>query len=424
MVPDFLKIDPKLQNAADEAIRLCKEPFAHIEEIAEYNGMKVLNAFISNRVSETHFAGSTGYGYGDRGREVLDACFAQALGAEDALVRHNFVSGTHAIATALFGLLRPGDRMLACTGRPYDTLHEVIGLRGEGMGSLKDFGVSYDEIELLPSGEPDLEGIKEYLRLHPRTRMAYLQRSRGYTLRPSLTVEKIGQIAAAVKEISPETLVVVDNCYGEFTQRTEPTQHGADLIIGSLIKNPGAGMAKTGAYIAGKKELVELAAYRLTTPGMGREVGATLGENRNMFKGLFFAPQVTGEAIKTAVFAAAFFEKLGFKVTPRYDTPRCDIIETLELGSPEALIAFCKGMQKGAPVDSFVEPEPWDMPGYDSKVIMAAGAFTMGASIELSADAPLKPPFAAWMQGGLTFATGKAGVLLAAQTMLEGGFIK
>jgi cystathionine beta-lyase family protein involved in aluminum resistance len=424
MQQQFFTLNPVLLRAEEEAKRLCRPVFEGVARTAEYNSMKVLHAFIDNRVSESHFAGSTGYGYGDRGRETLDAVFAEAFGAEDALVRHNFVSGTHAIATALFGLLRPGDLMLALTGKPYDTLDEVIGLRGSGMGSLRDFGVQYGEVALLPDGAPDLEGIRRAVAAR-RPRVAYIQRSRGYSLRPSLRVAAIGEIVRAVREACPSSLVVVDNCYGEFVEREEPVSPscGADLMIGSLIKNPGAGMANTGGYIAGRKELIELVSYRLTTPGMGREVGATLGESRNMFKGIFFAPHVTGEALKTAIFTAAFFSSLGFKATPRFDTPRADIIETLELGSPEALIAFCQGMQKGAPIDSFVRPEPWDMPGYDSKVIMAAGTFTMGASIELSADAPLKPPYAAWMQGGLTYETGKTGVLLAAQSMLAQGFI-
>ena len=422
MEQSFFHLDPKIEKASREALEECRRPFDEINDTADYNGQKVLSAFIENRVSEAHFAGSTGYGYGDRGRETLDAVFARSFGGEDALVRHNFVSGTHAIATALFGILRPGDLLLSCAGKPYDTLDEVIGLRGKGMGSLKDFGVRYREVALLPGGEPDLDGIRRALK-EQNAKIAYIQRSRGYSLRPSLTVEKIGGIARAVHETSPATAVVVDNCYGEFVEKQEPLSAGADLIIGSLIKNPGAGMARTGGYIAGRKDLIALASYRLTTPGMGKEVGATLGESREMFKGIFFSPHITGEALKTAVFAAAFFELLGFRVTPRARDKRTDIVQTIELGSSEALVAFCKGMQKGAPVDSFVEPEPWDMPGYDSKVIMAAGAFTMGASIELSADAPLREPYAAWLQGGLTFSSGRTGVLLAAQSMLEGGFL-
>lgn len=422
MQQNFFHFDKKIEDAAGKAAEICRPAFERIEKTAQYNGMKVLAAFTQNKVSESHFAGSTGYGYGDRGREVLDLVFAQALGAEAALVRHNFVSGTHTIATALFGVLRPGDIMLACTGKPYDTLDEVIGLRGEGMGSLRDLGVIYRQVELKNS-EPDITAITEALKTQ-HVKMAYIQRSRGYSLRPSLTVEKIGKIANAVKAVSPETVVVVDNCYGEFVEKEEPTQAGADLIIGSLIKNAGGGIAETGGYIAGRRNLVELASYRLTAPGVGAEVGATLNQNRSLFRGLFFAPHVTGEALKTSAFAAALFEILGYKATPGYNDPRTDIVETIELKNADALVAFCRGIQAGSPVDSFAAPEPWDMPGYDSKVIMAAGAFTLGSSIELSADAPLREPYAVWMQGGLTFESGRAGVMCAAQALCDGGFLK
>lgn len=428
MEQNFFVFDKRIENAAETAQNLCRPVFEKIEKVTQYNSMKVLAAFTQNKVSESHFAGSTGYGYDDRGREVLDLVFAQALGAEAALVRHNFVSGTHALATALFGVLRPGHIMLACTGKPYDTLDEVIGIRGSGMGSLKDFGVEYRQVELA-DGEPDLGAIREALQAQfanggAPVKMAYIQRSRGYSLRPSITIAKISEIAAVVKEVSPETLVVVDNCYGEFVEEKEPTQVGADLIMGSLIKNAGGGIAETGGYIAGRKDLVELASYRLTAPGVGAEVGATLNQNRGMYRGLFFAPHVVGEALKTAVFSAALFELLGYKSTPRYDAPRTDIVETIELRSPGAVIAFCRGIQSGSPVDSFAAPEPWDMPGYDSKVIMAAGTFTLGASIELSADAPLRKPYAVYMQGGLTFETGRAGAMCAAQALSDGGFLK
>ena len=427
MEQSFFKFDKRIESAAEVALNLCSAPFEEIEKTARFNSMKVLSAFAKNKVSEAHFAGSTGYGYDDRGRETLDNVFADAFGAEAALVRHNFVSGTHAITTALFGVLRPGDIMLACTGKPYDTLDEVIGLRGKGMGSLMEYGVIYRQVDL-KDGEPDLEGIKaalsEQLKNGTPVKMAYIQRSRGYSLRPSLTIAKIREVADLVKSVSPETAVVVDNCYGEFVEREEPTQAGADLIIGSLIKNAGGGIAETGGYIAGRRDLVELASYRLTAPGAGSEVGATLNQNRNMFKGFFFAPHVTAQALKTAVFASALFELLGFKATPRYNEPRTDIVETIELKNPQALIAFCRGIQSGSPVDSFVSPEPWDMPGYDSKVIMAAGAFTLGASIELSADAPLRKPYAVWMQGGLTFESGMTGVMCAAQALADGGFLK
>ncbi|MCI1965754.1 MAG: methionine gamma-lyase family protein [Oscillospiraceae bacterium] len=393
-----------------------------IDQTTEYNQQKMLAAFIKNGVSESHFVASTGYGYGDRGRETLDRVFADALGAEDALVRHNFVSGTHALTVALFGVLRPGDTMLSVTGIPYDTLRSVIGLTGNGIGSLKEFGIKYEQVDLTPQGHPDYEEIER--RVHPGLRMVYVQRSRGYSLRPSLFVEEIEKIAKIAKKKAPDCVVMVDNCYGEFVQRTEPVSRGADLMAGSLIKNPGGGIAPTGGYIAGTKELVERCAYRLTTPGTGREIGATLGNNRELFMGAFHAPHVTGEALKTAVFTAALFQLLGYGVTPNYDEPRADIIQTMLLENETALVAFCQGVQKGAPVDSFVLPEPWDMPGYDCKVIMAAGAFTLGASIELSADAPLREPYAAWMQGGLNYHSGRLGAMLAAQSMLEQGVLK
>lgn len=427
MKQDFFKFDKRIKNTAETALKLCSGVFSEIEKTARYNGMKVLAAFTENKVSESLFAGSTGYGYDDRGREILDKVFATAFGAESALVRHNFVSGTHTISTALFGLLRPGDIMLACTGKPYDTLDEVIGLRGDGMGSLMEYGIIYRQVDL-KDGEPDIEGIKNTLTKQLNegvpAKIAYIQRSRGYSLRPSISIDKIREIASAVKEISPNTAVVVDNCYGEFVETEEPTQAGADLIIGSLIKNAGGGIAETGGYIAGRRDLVELASYRLTAPGAGMEVGATLGHSRNMYKGFFFAPHVTAQAVKTAVFSAALFELLGFNATPRYNEPRTDIVETIELKNPHAVEAFCRGIQSGSPVDSFVTPQPWDMPGYDNKVIMAAGTFTLGASIELSADAPLRKPYAVWMQGGLTFETGMIGVMCAAQALADGGFLK
>ena len=381
----------------------------------------MLSAFIKNGVSESHFTATTGYGYGDRGREVLDEVLAQIFGCEDALIRYNFMSGTHAIATALFGVLRPGDEMVSLTGLPYDTLHGVIGLSGEpGCGSLKDFGIKYRQLDLTAEGKVDFNAIPAAVK---GVKVAYIQRSRGYSLRDSLFVSDIEKIVKKVKEGNPNALIVVDNCYGEFVERTEPTQVGADLIIGSLIKNPGGGIAPTGGYIAGRHDLVELCAQRLTAPGVGKEIGCTLGNNRSLFMGLFFAPTVVASALKTATFASALFELLKYEVTPRYCDSRADIIQAIKLKEPQALIAFCEGVQKGAPVDSYVTPVPWDMPGYDSQVIMAAGAFHNGASIELSADAPLREPFAVWLQGGLTFETGKVGILLAAQSMLEKGII-
>lgn len=418
----LFNIDSKIQAAADKALSLCRPFLESTDEITEYNQQKMLKAFHNARVSESHFVASTGYGYGDRGRDALDEVFASALGAEDALVRHNFVSGTHTLTVALFGMLRPGDTMLSITGIPYDTLRGVIGIGGNYSGSLSEFGIKYEQLDLLDDGTIDYEGMKQ--RIKPNTKMVYIQRSRGYSLRPSLRVEEISKAANLAHKLAPDCIVMVDNCYGEFVQTIEPTQCGADIMAGSLIKNPGGGIAPTGGYIAGKKALVEQCSYRLTTPGTGKEIGCTLGNSRELFMGAFNAPHVTGEAVKTAIFTAALFSVLGYDVTPKYDEPRADIIETLLLGSEQPLISFCKGIQKGAPVDSFVVPEPWDMPGYDNQVIMAAGAFTLGASIELSADAPLREPFAVWMQGALNFHSGKLGAMLAAQTMLEDGILK
>lgn len=419
---DFFSIDERLVALDKKALEMCRPVFDGIERIARYNQHKVLAAFINNGVSETHLGISTGYGYGDVGRDKLEQVFAEAMGAEDSLIRHNFVSGTHTLTVMLFGVLRPGDSMLSLTGRPYDTLIGVLGIDEPTDGSLADFGVNYNQVELDNNGEPDIEAIKAELR-RKHYKVAYIQRSRGYSLRPSLTVEKIGEICRAVKEVSPDSLILVDNCYGEFVEKQEPLSVGADLIAGSLIKNPGGGIAPTGGYIAGRHDLVELCGYRLTAPGVGREVGASLGHNRELYMGLFAAPHTVGEALKAAVYAAALFKLLGYEATPAFDAPRADIIESVLLRTPEALVAFCQGMQKGAPVDSFVVPEAWDMPGYDDKVIMAAGAFTLGASIELSADAPLREPFAAWLQGGLNFASAEAGILLAAQSMLDKGIL-
>ncbi|WMJ23876.1 methionine gamma-lyase family protein [Paludicola sp. MB14-C6] len=416
MLKEQFSISDELLQLSKKAEERCKEAFARIDEIQLYNEAKVLKAFSACKVSETHLAGSTGYGYGDRGREVLDEVFAMALGAEDALVRHNFVSGTHALTVGLFGLLRAGDTMVSITGKPYDTMEEVIGIRGEGNGSLKDFGVHYKQVDLTNSGEPNIDEIKKAV---VGAKVAYIQRSRGYSLRESLTIAKIAQLVSACKEVNPEVIIVVDNCYGEFVEKQEPVEVGADLIVGSLIKNPGGGIAQTGGYIAGRKDLVELCSYRLTCVGMGKEVGCTLDQSRGMFMGIFFAPSVVANAIKTSVFALSLFDSMGYKVYPAFDAYRTDIIAAIELKTPENLIAFCQGIQKGSPVDSFVTPEPWEMPGYESKVIMAAGAFTMGASIELSADAPLREPYAVWLQGGLTYNTGKLGILLAAQQMMN-----
>lgn len=420
LYPGF-RIDQKVLSASEKAMEILEPVIRNIDETTDFNQQKMLYAFAKAGVSESHFVASTGYGYGDRGRDALDQVYAEALGAEDALVRHHFVSGTHALTVALFGVLRPGDTMLSVTGIPYDTLRGVIGLTGDGNGSLKEFGIHYEQIDLKEDGSPDYAAMEQ--KIHSGIKMVYIQRSRGYSLRPSLFVEDIEKIAKLAKQKAPNCIVMVDNCYGEFVQREEPTQHGADLMAGSLIKNPGGGVAPTGGYIAGRKDLVESCSYRLTTPGTGKEIGATLGNNRELFMGAFHAPHVTGEALKTAAFTAALFSQFGFGVTPAYDEPRADIIQAVLLREEKALVAFCQGIQKGAPVDSFVVPEPWDMPGYDCKVIMAAGAFTLGASIELSADAPLREPYAAWMQGGLNFHSGRLGAMLAAQSMLEQGIL-
>ncbi|MBE6720543.1 MAG: hypothetical protein E7571_07845 [Ruminococcaceae bacterium] len=417
----FFKIDSRIETAADNALNRCKEQFADIERITEFNQLKVQKAFIDNGISESHFVSSTGYGYGDRGRETLDKVWAQVLCAEDALVRHNFVCGTHTLSTALFGVLRPGDTMLCVTGTPYDTIHGVIGITGEGMGSLKDFGVKYEEVPLLDE-KPDLEAIFNAVNID--TTMVYIQRSRGYELRPSLTIDEIEKIVKTAKSKNPKVIVMVDNCYGEFVEKREPLEVGADLIAGSMIKNAGGGIATTGGYIAGRHDLVEKCSYRLTTPGLGKEVGATLSMNRELFMGLFYAPHTVGEALKSAVFISALFDSFGYATTPKYNEKRADIVQSLGLENEESLVAFCQGVQSGSPVDSFVLPEPWDMPGYDSKVVMAAGAFTLGSSIELSADAPIREPFYAWIQGGLNFHSAKICALLAAQQMLDKGLLK
>ncbi len=421
MMSQFFPVDERVEQAAQNALTAAQKQFDGIDAIRRHNQEKVLAAFIKNGVTESHFTESTGYGYGDRGREVLDRVLADAVGSQDALIRHSLTCGTHTLCVALFGVLRPGDTMLCVTGTPYDTIHSVIGLRGSGMGSLKDFGVSYRQTELGANGKPDLDAIEKELTAH-KISMVYIQRSRGYSLRPSLSVEDMEQIAKLVHEKS-DAVLMVDNCYGEFVQQTEPVAYGADLIAGSLIKNPGGAIAKCGGYLAGRADLIEKCAYRMTTPGLGREVGPSLGQNRGLFMGLFNAPHIVGEALKTAVFAAALMNEFGFEATPAFDEKRCDIIQALKLKTPENLIAFCQGLQKGAPIDSAVVPEPWDMPGYDSQVIMSAGAFTGGSSIELSADAPLREPFAVWMQGSMNFDSGRIGVMLAAQELVNRGLV-
>ncbi len=415
----FFHFDSRLSEAAVAAENEVKAQFEKIAAVTAYNQQKVLAAFIKHGVSENCFTATTGYGYGDRGREKLEEVFADVFGTEDALVRHSILSGTHAIAIALFGILLPGDTLLAATGAPYDTLHPVIGLGKPAKGSLAEMGVHYKEVPLTVDEKPDICGIVQALQDTPSVKVVHIQRSKGYSTRPSLRVSEIGNIVKAVRSVRRDVILFVDDCYGEFVEREEPTAVDVDLMAGSLIKNAGGGIAENGGYICGKKELVERCSYRMTTPGLGREIGASLGHNRTLYMGLFHAPHVVGEALKTAVFAASLFEKLGFAVSPRSDEARADIIQTLFLKTPETLIDFCQGLQSGSPVDAFVVPEPWDMPGYDNQVIMAAGTFTMGASIELSADAPLREPYAVFLQGGLNYDTGRIGVLSAVQRLFD-----
>ncbi|MCQ2454688.1 MAG: methionine gamma-lyase family protein [Clostridia bacterium] len=414
----FFSFNRKLTELDKRAMELVKDEFSYVDEISNYNSQKVLKAFIDNRVSEAHLGISTGYGYGDIGRDTLDKIVADCFGAEDCLIRHGFASGTHTLTVALFGILRPGDSVLCLTGRPYDTITGVFGIDKADDGSLADFGITYNQIELKADKTPDIDEIKKELS-NKKYKMAYIQRSRGYSTRPSLSVETIKNLCDAVKSVSKDTVIMVDNCYGEFVEKKEPTEVGADLMAGSLIKNPGGGIAPCGGYIAGKKKYVEMCANRMTCAGVGREVGATLGHNRELYMGFFSSPHIVGEALKTAIYSSALFELLGFETNPKYNEKRADIIESIILKNDKSLIAFCKGLQSGSPIDSFVVPEPWEMPGYTDKVIMAAGAFTLGASIELSADGPLREPFAVWLQGGINFSTAKVGILLAAETVIK-----
>ena len=397
--------------------KLCKR-FAEIDAVAEANTRRVMEAFQDNKVSDSCFAGTTGYGYDDLGREVLDKIYAQIFGTEAALVRINFVNGTHALTAAMFSLVKPGDTIVAVTGTPYDTLREAIGISGDGFGSLKFYGINYAQVDLTESGEPDYEGISEAVKGKNVTAVM-VQRSRGYGERKALSIEEIARICSVVKAVDSKINVMVDNCYGEFTDTLEPTHVGADIIAGSLIKNPGGGIAPTGAYIAGKKELVDRAAMRLTTPGIGGECGSTLGNNRLLFQGLFMAPHTVAQALKTACFCAAMMDELGIQSSPAHDEKRSDIIQMIRLGSEENMRKFCLGIQAGAPVDSYVTPEPWAMPGYDCPVIMAAGSFVQGSSIELSADGPIREPYIVYMQGGLTYESGKLGIMMAVSAMLD-----
>ena len=401
-------------------VRSLQERFQQIDDIAEYNQLKVLHAMQKNQVSEACLLGTTGYGYNDLGRDTLEAVYADIFHTEDALVRPQITCGTHALALALMSNLRPGDELFSPVGKPYDTLEEVIGIR-PSKGSLAEYGVTYRQVDLLEDGSFDYEGIRKAI--GEKTRLVTIQRSKGYQTRPTLSVELIGELIAFIKEIKPDVVCMVDNCYGEFVEEREPSDVGADLVVGSLIKNPGGGLAPIGGYIAGKKECVENAAFRLTSPGLGKEVGASLGILKDFYQGLFLAPVVTAGALKGAVFAANLYERLGFAVVPGGSESRHDIIQAVTFGQPEGVIAFCRGIQAAAPVDSHVTPEPWDMPGYDAKVIMAAGAFVSGSSIELSADGPIKPPYAVYFQGGLTWQHARFGILKSLQSLVDAGLV-
>ena len=417
---ESLGISKEVYEYGESILEALKERFAAIDETAEYNQLKVIAAMQKAHVSAECFNASSGYGYDDIGRDTLEEVYAAAFHTEAALVCPQITCGTHALAIALAGNLRPGDELLSISGRPYDTLEEVIGIR-PSCGSLAEYGVTYAQVDLLEDGSFDYEGIEKALR--PQTRLIEIQRSKGYQTRPTLSVAQIGEAIAFIKERRPDVIVMVDNCYGEFVERLEPSDFDADMIVGSLIKNPGGGLAPIGGYIAGTKECVERAAYRLTCPGLGKEVGASLGVMRSFYQGFFLAPTVTAAALKGAIFAANVYERLGFKVVPNGSESRHDIIQAVEFGFPEGLTSFCEGIQAAAPVDSYVTPEPWAMPGYDSDVIMAAGAFIQGSSIELSADGPLKPPYAVYFQGGLTWPHAKLGILMSLQKLYEKGHV-
>lgn len=416
-----LGISAEVLQFAGKIEEQLKERFTAIDQVAEVNQLKVIKAMQEARVSDIHFAGTTGYGYNDLGRDTLEEVYAKAFHGEDALVRPQLISGTHALTVALWGNLRPGDEILSPVGKPYDTLEEVIGIR-DSVGSLKEFGISYRQVDLLPDGEFDFHNIRKAI--NERTKLVEIQRSKGYATRPTLSVARIGELIAFIKGIKPDVICMVDNCYGEFVEAMEPTDVGADMIVGSLIKNPGGGLAPIGGYIVGNRDCVERAAYRLTAPGLGKEVGASLGVSQSLYQGLFLAPTVVAGALKGAIFAANIYEKLGFTVVPNGQESRHDIIQSITFGTPEGVIKFCEGIQAAAPVDSFVTPEPWAMPGYDSDVIMAAGAFIQGASIELSADAPIKPPYAVYFQGGLTWYHAKLGILKSLQALKDAGLVR
>ena len=413
----FSDMKPQVFSLAQEAENEIRPQFERIDRIAQQNTLKVMQAFQDNKVSDSCFAGTTGYGYDDVGREVLDKVYAQIFCTEAALVRIGFVNGTHALSTALFAMLKPGDTLLSATGLPYDTLRNAIGIEGDCHGSLKFYGINYAQVDLKADGTPNIEAIKKVVADKSVTAVL-IQRSRGYGDRPAFSAEQIGEMTRAVKEVDPSINVMVDNCYGEFTGEHEPTEYGVDLMAGSLIKNPGGGLAPTGGYVVGKADLVERAAMRLTTPGIGGECGATLGNNRLLFQGLFMAPHIVAQALKTATFCSAMMSKIGFETSPAPDEVRSDIIQMVTLKTADNMKKFCKGIQSGAPVDSYVTPEPWQMPGYNCPVIMAAGAFVQGSSIELSADGPMKEPYIAYMQGGITYESGKLGIMMAVNEML------
>ncbi|MCI7322562.1 MAG: methionine gamma-lyase family protein [Lachnospiraceae bacterium] len=416
-----LGISKPVYEFGEKILAGLKDRFEKIDETAEFNQMKVISAMQKNRVCAECFNMSSGYGYNDLGRDTLEKVYADCFGGEDALVRPQITCGTHALALALMSNLRPGDELLSPVGKPYDTLEEVIGIR-PSKGSLAEYGVTYRQVDLLPDGSFDYEGIKNAL--NDRTKLVTIQRSKGYLMRPTLSVARIGELIAFIKKIKPDVICMVDNCYGEFVEEEEPLSVGADMMVGSLIKNPGGGLAPIGGYIVGKKECVENAAYRLTSPGLGKEVGASLGVIQSFYQGLFLAPNVVSAAVKGAIFAANIYEKLGFKVIPDGTESRHDIIQAVEFGNKDAMVAFCEGIQAAAPVDSYVTPEPWAMPGYDCDVIMAAGAFVQGSSIELSADGPVKPPYSVYFQGGLTWHHAKLGILMSLQKLYEGNLVK
>ena len=415
-----LGISKEVLDYAADIEKSLKERFERIDQTAEYNQLKVLKGMQDNKVSDIHFAATTGYGYNDLGRDTLEDVYASVFHAESALVRPQLISGTHALHIALSGNLRPGDELLSPVGKPYDTLEEVIGIR-DSVGSLKEFGITYSQVDLLPNGDFDFENIKKAI--NERTKLIEIQRSKGYATRPTLSVKRIGELISSIKSIKPDVICMVDNCYGEFVEEMEPTDVGADMIVGSLIKNPGGGLAPIGGYIVGRRDCVERAAYRLTAPGLGKEVGASLGVSQSLYQGLFLSPTVVAGALKGAIFAANVYEKLGFGVVPNGTESRHDIIQAITFGTPEGVIKFCEGIQAAAPVDSFVTPEPWAMPGYDSDVIMAAGAFVQGSSIELSADGPIKPPYAVYFQGGLTWYHAKLGILMSLQKLVDAGIV-